>query len=224
MTSHSNKKKRSLPPQQHYPQKYSSRLTVDDEDISRISYPFASGGAIVTPIVPFDVKGMVFERLKEELLPKLNGRWNRTCRLHNTGDEDKIKTTAAETVVRSRLIIGINQCTQMLEKVLQQKKQNKFISSEHTMPSLIILTRDARPATIFSHIPIYAHLLKIPILILPGKASVELGRLLGLKSIAALVFLSSGSKVRGESTDEEASGAHTDVDSFVNFVISKIPK
>ena len=106
MTSHSNKKKRSLPPQQQYPQKYSSRLTADHEDISRISYPFASGGAIVTPIVPFDVKGMVFERLKEELLPKLNVRWNRTCRLHNVGDEDKIKTTAAETVVRSRFIIG----------------------------------------------------------------------------------------------------------------------
>lgn len=92
------------------------------------------------------------------------------------------------------------------------------------MPSLIILTRDVRPATIFSHIPIYAQFLKVPVLILPGKASIEFGRLFGIKSIAAIMFLSSGSTIQSEGTDEEELDAQMDVDSFVNFAISKIPK
>jgi ribosomal protein L7Ae-like RNA K-turn-binding protein len=111
----------------------------------------------------------------------------------------------------------------MLEKLLQKKKLNKCNESKHPMPSLIILTRDVRPSTIFSHIPIFAHFLKVPVLILPGKASIEFGRLFGIKSIAAIMFLS-GSTIQSEGTDEEELDAQMDVDSFVNFAISKIPK
>ena len=117
--------------------------------------------------------------------------------------------------------IGVNQCTRLLENTLKRKKENKS-DEKSLLPSLIILTRDVRPATICSHIPIYAHLLnKVPILVLPGKASVEFGSLLGIKSIAAAMFLSP-SKVSSTNCSDEELDAHNDVHSFINFVVQNL--
>ena len=93
------------------------------------------------------------------------------------------------------------------------------------VPSLIILARDVRPATVFAHIPIYAHLLPgVKVLILPGNASVEFGNVLGIKSIAAAMFLSPGSKPHTDGFSSDEIDAHNDIDAFINFAISKIPK
>jgi ribosomal protein L7Ae-like RNA K-turn-binding protein len=94
-------------------------------------------------------------------------------------------------------------------------------NQQDLVPSLIILAGDVRPATIFSHIPIYAHLLKVPVLIMPGKASEEFGNMLGIKSIAAAMFLSPSSI---EKMSDVQLDAHIDINSFINFAISKIKK
>ena len=124
---------------------------------------------------------------------------------------------------------GINQCTRALEEAYKTKSA-KFSST----PLLILLARDVRPATILAHIPIYAKTLNIPTLILPGKASTELGKAVGIKSVACAVFLSScsngGEDSKTSSSDDDAQKkekewkeAQADVDSFVKYVISKIP-
>ena len=93
------------------------------------------------------------------------------------------------------------------------------------MPALILLSRDVRPATILAHIPLYAKLLNVPTLILPGKASAELGKIVGIKSVAAAVFLSSsGEDSMKDNNKQEWKEAQNDVDSFVKYVISKMPK
>jgi ribosomal protein L7Ae-like RNA K-turn-binding protein len=122
---------------------------------------------------------------------------------------------------------GINQCT----NVLQRRKENQSTASNgsvketNPLPSLIILTRDIRPANIMAHIPFYAHLLQIPTLILPGKSSVELGQALGIRSAAVAMFLPSDNSTSiDDSLKEEWKETHEDVDSFVKYVISKIPK
>ena len=125
---------------------------------------------------------------------------------------------------------GINQCTRMLEEALKEKTQNNSSSGasaenkKHSLPSLIILTRDVRPCTIFSHIPVYAHLLHVPTLILPGKSSVEFGQMLGIKSVAAAMFLCSGPETSVNGLSEREIDDHNDIDSFVNFAMTKIPK
>jgi predicted transcriptional regulator len=76
-----------------------------------------------------------------------------------------------------------------------------------------------------AHIPFYAHLLQIPTLILPGKSSVELGQALGIRSAAVAMFLPSDNSTSiDDSLKEEWKETHEDVDSFVKYVISKIPK
>ena len=129
--------------------------------------------------------------------------------------------------------IGINQCTRALERAYKQQCQSKKNdmnpknSESTTFPSLILLSRDVRPATILSHIVVYAKLLNIPTLILPGRASLEFGKALGIRSVSVAVFLSSDKSGEPPHDDKqkekEWKEAHNDVDSFVKYVISKIP-
>ena len=130
-------------------------------------------------------------------------------------------------------IIGINQCTRALERAYKQQcqcKKNDEDSTDSvttTFPSLILLSRDVRPATILSHIVVYAKLLNIPTLILPGRASSEFGKAIGIRSVSVAVFLSSDKSGEPPQDDKqkekEWKEAHNDVDSFVKYVISKIP-
>ena len=123
---------------------------------------------------------------------------------------------------------GISQCTRALEKAYKTKS-----ATSSSTPLLILLARDVRPATILAHIPTYAKALDIPTLILPGKASTELGKAVGIKSVACAVFLSScsnGEESKVSSSEDDAQKkedewkeAQADVDSFVKYVISKIP-
>lgn len=130
-------------------------------------------------------------------------------------------------------IIGINQCTRILKRAYKQQCQYKkndedsTDSTTTTFPSLILLSRDVRPATILSHIVVYAKLLNVPTLILPGRASMEFGKALGIRSVSVAVFLSSNKSGEPPQDDKqkekESKEAHNDVDSFVKYVITKIP-
>jgi len=85
-------------------------------------------------------------------------------------------------------------------------------AADVVVPSLILLARDVRPSTVLGHVRAYANLLNVPMLILPGgKASAELGKAAGgLRFASMAMFL--------------PRGANGDVDSFVRYATSKIPK
>ena len=94
-------------------------------------------------------------------------------------------------------------------------------------PKLIILARDVRPATIFEHILVYAQIRNIPILLLPGRASLELGEAVGLRTCAALAFLARDScsyQDDNKAKMEEWNECNIDIDAFIAYVVSKIPK
>ncbi len=168
--------------------------------------------------------------------------------------------TISEWIVRKRFVVGINQCTKILESAIERRNElqseislipsreiengsRRSAASTITilapLPTLILLSRDVRPATILAHISIYAHMLKIPVVILPGKSSVDLGKVVGIRSVAVAMFLPSfgidnlsekeveqlaiPGKNKGN-WDREWKDCHQDVDSFVEFVKSKIPK
>ncbi|KAL9191218.1 hypothetical protein ACHAXT_000924 [Thalassiosira profunda] len=147
---------------------------------------------------------------------------------NRAGGSDAPMSTA-ESVVRSRFIVGINQCTRALEGACKRRAQQtaQGAESDASMPSLVLLARDVRPATIIAHISIYAHILGIPTLVLPGKASAELGAAAGIRSVAAAIFLSSPGE-EGTPDDEQKErewrDAHNEVNSFVKYAVSKIPR
>ena len=180
--------------------------------------------------------------------------------IENEDDCTTGKTTAKKiiignvksSVIKSRFVLGINECTRTLDGIYkiilrQEHEQQCTPQSPETetksttapiVPSLILLARDVRPTDVISHFYMYAKLLNIPILILPGvRASEELGKAAGIRSVAVALFLSmpcltdngmiaSDVDNEGDRRDEkrEWRNAHADVDSFVRYAITKIPK
>jgi len=158
------------------------------------------------------MKYVLMERLQKEIVSKL-GKSRGMKRKRGVNNKPSFAIT--ETVVRSRFICGINQCTRALQ-------------NDDKLPSLIILARDVRPATIFEHNSLYAYIKKIPILILPGRASLELGEAVGIRRVAALSFLprddiSSLPYQDNKIEMDEWKESNIDVDAFISYVISKIP-
>ena len=98
-------KKRNSPLPQGTPSRKKAKgITVDDGDIRCVPCPFSSEGSIVTPVVSAELKEVLLSRLKEELLTKLNGRWNRSR--GSKGEE--VRMSASEAVIRSRVVLGKN--------------------------------------------------------------------------------------------------------------------
>ena len=106
---------------------------------------------------------------------------------------------------KNRLKIGTNQCLKALE--------SKMDGAGSTNPSLIVMAKDVYPPTMLVHVPVLAQERSIPLLILPGKASSELGRALGIRKTTLLLFMESNDTSVGDKA----------VNSFVEFVISQIP-
>ena len=114
----------------------------------------------------------------------------------------------------------------------------------HPKPSLVLLSKDVLrpPSSLLDHITIYSRHLNIPTLVLPGRASSELGQALGMKCAAVALILSSSSSKKGEwlgvankdndDTEEmkrkkeqdEEKEMNQDIDSFVSYAVNKIPK
>ena len=106
--------------------------------------------------------------------------------------------------VRKRFVIGTNQCS----RILQQAQ-----AGSREVPSLMVMARDIYPPTMLAHAPALARALNIPLLMLPGKASFELGKALGTKKTSIMLFLPSS----------ETGGSHSAMNSFIDFVVKKVP-
>ena len=133
--------------------------------------------------------------------------------------------TLADLVVKKRLIVGVNQCTRALEAAAK---------NETCKPSLVLLSRDVRPPTILAHIPILCQQMDIPAVVLPGRASAELGKAVGGRSVAVAVLLprstdneepekKTATSVGDGPSASEIQECHRRIDSYVKFALSKIP-
>ncbi len=151
---------------------------------------------IVLPFRPSKVKGgdsfvMVNGELRKKQVPSTS-----------------VTTTIATHVGmtwRERLRIGTNQCHKILE-------QNMKGDTDAPKPMLIVLARDIYPPTMLASVPVMAKRIGIPILLLPGKASNELGQALSIKKASILLF------VRALSQNSE----HEKINSFLDFVFSEL--
>jgi ribosomal protein L7Ae-like RNA K-turn-binding protein len=169
-----------------------------------------------------------------------------------TANATNIVGNVKSSVIKSRFVLGINECTRTLEgtykRIVRQEQheqqctpqspETNSTATTHIVPSLILLARDVRPTDVISHFYMYAKLLNIPLLILPGvRASEELGKAAGIRSVAVALFLPMpnltdngiiASDVDNEENRREEKrewrNAHADVDSFVRYAITKIPK
>jgi hypothetical protein len=126
--------------------------------------------------------------------------------------------------IKDRIVMGTNQCSRLLENLLDTKHKDDFDPSGDSSkpiirrPSLIVLAKDIYPPTMLAHVPVLAKELGIPVLLLPGKASVELGCALQVRRTSVLIFLS------GNEEEDSDSAGEDPIDSFVAFIQSQMPQ
>lgn len=146
------------------------------------------------------------------------------------------------TVLKSRIITGTNQCTRALESMILRQQQNKKandnaptressqISTSSTRitppsePIILFIARDVRPPTILAHFPVLAKALNIPLLLLPGRASFELGQILGVKKVSVLLLMKNPSldKKDENKSSLKTQNCHRCLDSFAEFAKTKV--
>lgn len=205
------------------------RSLMDNESLACVASP---DGPIRTPVVDEIVKEIVLERLAKEICKRFNlvlsvPRAKRPMVMKNgkmvPAERTRRKVSdldPATIILRSRMKIGTNECTRALEAA---------ISGDASAPSLIILAKGVHPPNILAHIPYLAKRVGTPIMLLPGRASQEMGKTMGVKNVAILLFLPRPSGETNASNDDEALDAsqtanHDRIDSFVDFIQSKIPE
>ena len=200
------------------------RSLMDNESLACVASP---GGPIRTPVVDNITKEIILDRLEREICkrfhfclsvprarrPKVmrDGKMVPVERKRQKTDE----SDTSESLLKSRMKIGTNECTRALEAA---------VAGVGSAPSLILLAKGVHPPNILAHIPYLAKKVGTPIMMLPGRASWEMGKKLGAKKVAILLFLPRP-KTNTEAVDAKTrSTEHARIDSFVDFIKSKIPE
>jgi ribosomal protein L7Ae-like RNA K-turn-binding protein len=242
-TSNSSKKRRRRQSDQDLTSQKPCRFS-ENESLSLISSIY---GMIHTKYPSTVDRDVVIDRFKKEIVERfqLNNRRlvirNRAVkkqyRLDDTvGEEDtKVKCIVEEDnnnkqkqwnprlpllldIAMSRLRLGTNQCTLILERAMRKQE---------SPPLLILLARDIRPPHMLAHIPALARQLSIPLLLLSGNTSKELGTILGINLCSIVLFLSHDKEKMQCNTDTHdtamISRYHNYIDSFIEYAKCKIP-
>lgn len=198
-----------------------------------------------------NMSGRKRKRVVESVESSINGEVDSTM---GTAKQKTLINNVKSVVIKSRFVVGINECTRTLEgiyKIIVRQEHEHHMkcipqsteevtksTTANIVPSLILLARDVRPTDVVCHFYMYAKLLNIPILVLPGmRASEELGKAAGIRSAAVALFLPMPSLTdngiiasdvdNNEDRREEKREwrkTHADVDSFVRYAITKIPR
>jgi hypothetical protein len=133
---------------------------------------------------------------------------------------------------KERMIIGTNQCSRRLEELLAVSATPPPPRRRpRRQPSLIVMAHDVHPATMLVHVPPIANTLRIPLMLLPGRSSIELGNALNVKRTSIVMFVPSSSSSENDNdtkrSDDNVDGHVGDddedpIDSFVEFVTTQL--
>lgn len=137
-----------------------------------------------------------------------------------------IQEDIATTCLRQHIVVGTNQCTRALEQQIIVRRKSDTTTATESKPSVLMLARDVRPPTMLAHIPLMCQRLNIPILLLPGKASSDLGQMLGIKSVSVMLFFQKTPQSTANKkipTNRDETNFYKRYNSFVNFALSKVP-
>jgi len=192
-----------------------------------------SGSRVLrTPAASQLTQDLLMDRFKKEIVKPFRFSLSSQIQLLDRrelgveeGEEDTEDTVQAakerRQQIRARLRIGINACTRALEAACYEGER---------APSLLVLTTSSSYTTssdpsISAHLPALAQRAQVPLLLLPSTtAATELGTLLGIPRVTALVFVPQNQHGVSSSalSADQAERLHAAVDSFVEFTRGKV--
>jgi len=148
-------------------------------------------GPCTTAVVEPRDKEIILERLRKEIARKFCANLS-------------LKKRFPFQRLKHRMVIGVNVCSRALEKGGKRGE-------------VLIVARDVRPPTVMGHIPSLARRHSIPLLLLPGRSSVELAEIFGIRKLSVILFL------RSDGDSPLSVGEDRAIDSFINFIKTKAP-
>lgn len=166
--------------------------------------PFAEHDTTKSEVVSDVVKELFLDRFVKEITkPFAPDRNDNSQFVIRNGKLQKAKQSHAgkktESIWNQRIIVGTNQCLRILDAAMSGSTAQK--------PLLCVCARDVYPPTMLTQVPIQTKKLSIPLVILGGKASTELGKAMGFRKASIAIILES------RDTDE----SHSKIDSFCSY-------
>jgi hypothetical protein len=195
----------------------SSPLHVEKQGTSDIT---SNTGILRTPPASDHTTALFYERFEIEILKRF--RFSLSSQIQILEDDVPVHTIKRNRMIlQQRIRVGINACTRSLEASLRCVNDRQRLEEQ---PVLLILTSDITPPTIQAQLPVLASQMSppVPVLLLSGSSSsTELGKLLGTKHVASIVFMSKGCShdLNIERVDDQL--VHSAVDSFVDYIRKK---
>jgi ribosomal protein L7Ae-like RNA K-turn-binding protein len=204
---------------------------MDVESIESLPYPLmdAPSNVLRTPVAALLTKDIFVDRFRKEILQPF--RFTLSSQLQVMDGESLEDVKERRTLLRQRILVGINGVTRALELAVAATKPRTTSSdiavsaALDNAPLLIVLSTDV-PPTVTMQIPILAKQLGVPVLLLPGmQTSHELGELLGIRTVAAMAIVPNIHNMETmckSTTMKTADHVNNAVDSFAAFMIGKV--
>jgi ribosomal protein L7Ae-like RNA K-turn-binding protein len=205
---------------------------MDVESIESLPYPLmdAPSNVLRTHVAALLTKDIFMDRFRKEILQPF--RFTLSSQLQVMDGESLEDVKERRTLLRQRILVGINAVTRALELAVAATKPTTTGSSDIAVkaalvnaPLLIVLSTDV-PPTVTMQIPILAKQLGVPVLLLPGmQTSHELGELFGIRTVAAMAIVPNIHNIETmckSTTMKTADHVNNAVDSFAAFMIGKV--
>jgi ribosomal protein L30E len=204
---------------------------MDVESIESLPYPLmnAPSNVLRTPVATLLTKDIFMDRFRKEILHPF--RFTLSSQLQVMDGESLEEVKERRALLRQRIIVGINAVTRALELAVAATKPTTIScdaaanAAVDNAPLLVVLSTDV-PPTVTMQIPIMAKQLGVPVLLLPGmQTSHELGKLLGIRTVAAIAIVAGIHKnetMCKSTTKKTSDHVNKAVDSFAAFMIGKV--
>lgn len=178
-------------------------------------------------------KDILLQRLQIELLDKYQSSGkDSSSNMKSVGDTSVDMQPNLSKLLSEYLVVGTNGCTRALQKAKNKSNHNidrndkGVLDSDgkediKLLPSLVMLARDSRPPTTMAHIPYLCIQLNVPILLLPGRASLEFGKAFKMKKASVLLFMKCSNEDVSTLSRSEKELINR-VNSYVDFAMSKM--
>lgn len=207
---------------------------MDNESLELVASPI--GPIRTKPVTTTDAQ-IILDRLAKEIVQKFGFTLSPVGKSDNSKkrkrvsnapvpvdplEEKKMKMT---NIAKSRIVVGTNSCTRVFEKLYARPTRGRDASessesSSTGKPSLCLMARDVRPPAILSHIPYFCHQMNVPIILIPGNATHDLGCVLGGNKVSVLLFRERPSTSTGENGVD--CQYHDMIDSYIAFAKLKV--
>ena len=171
-------------------------------------------------------KEIFLDRLQKEIVDRFDFRLQQAAPskkkkkadgLHQSLKDDEEQQVAAANKARRRILkdcirAGLSVCSKVLSK------------NNGTTIDLLVVASDFDPVHSAAHFPVLARQRNIPLLLLPD-ASIELGKVLGVRCAGVVAFTLQGAEAAtGEESDtrQQAKMIHDKLESFLSFIKSNM--